>query len=103
MKAILPLVILSLCLPVPILRCVKVACANEGTHIQKPIRPGDPLQNNHESERIRLAGQSGPLRTPVKDSSKPSYQHPSKTANPIKIEDLSGRLVERGKQKKKDK
>jgi hypothetical protein len=103
MKAILPLVILSLCLPVPILRCVEVARANEGTHVQKAIRPGGPLRNNHESERIRLAEQSGPVRTPVKDSSKPSYKQPSKTANPIKIEDLSGRLVERGKQKKKDK
>ena len=103
MKAILPLVVLSLCLPVPILRCVEVACLNEGTHVQKTIRPGGSLRNNHESERIRLAEQCGPVRTPVKDSSKPSYGQPSKPADPIKVENLSGRLVERGKQKKKDK
>jgi hypothetical protein len=103
MKAIFLVVILTFFLPAPILRGAGPVRMHEGVDIQKAIPAGDLRGNILEPTTIRLAGRSGPVRAPDKDSQRKSSVHPGKTASPVKVEDLSGRLVERGKRKKKDK
>ena len=103
MKAIFVMVSLVLFLPASVLRCADMPRARQGTDVQGKIRAGNLLRANPDPGRILLAGRSGPAHAPVKEMSDAGRVRPRKTAHPVKVEELSGRLVERGKGKKKRK
>ena len=101
MKTVLVVVIMSVCLTVPLIRNTEAVRANQATGLRIAIRSGEIDGTNDGPKRVLFAGKSDPAQVPAKDSSKTRQAIPGKTANPVGVENLSGRLVERGKPKKK--